>query len=65
MGKWTPILVVSARMYDLIPVSQQTSYRGIKNPESVERKKKKQEEMEKQEMMTSPSGGGGLKVRML
>ncbi|XP_048829227.1 small VCP/p97-interacting protein [Brienomyrus brachyistius] len=40
---------------------KETSNRGIKNPESVERKKKKQEEMEKQEMMTSPSGGGGLK----
>uniref|UniRef100_A0A3B3RKB1 Small VCP interacting protein n=1 Tax=Paramormyrops kingsleyae TaxID=1676925 RepID=A0A3B3RKB1_9TELE len=40
---------------------KETSYRGVKNPESVERKKKKQEEMEKQEMMTSPSGGGGLK----
>ncbi|MFT7819150.1 small VCP/p97-interacting protein [Arapaima gigas] len=40
---------------------KETSHRGIKNPEAVERKKKKQEEMEKQAMITSPSGGGGLK----
>lgn len=44
----------------------QSSNRGIKNPEALERKKRKQEEMEKQNMMsTSPSGGGGLKVRSL
>lgn len=40
----------------------QTTYRGVKNPEAVERKKKKQEEAEKQAMNTSVSGGGGLKV---
>ncbi|KAG9281035.1 small VCP/p97-interacting protein [Astyanax mexicanus] len=40
---------------------KESTYRGIKNPEAVERKKKKQEEMEKQAMSTSPSGGGGLK----
>ncbi|XP_042178406.1 small VCP/p97-interacting protein isoform X2 [Oncorhynchus tshawytscha] len=37
---------------------KETTYRGVKNPEAVERKKKKQEEMNKQEMTTSPSGGG-------
>uniref|UniRef100_A0A3B4DJW8 Uncharacterized protein n=1 Tax=Pygocentrus nattereri TaxID=42514 RepID=A0A3B4DJW8_PYGNA len=41
---------------------KESTYRGIKNPEAVEKKKKKQEEMEKQAMSTSPSGGGGLKV---
>lgn len=40
----------------------QTVYRGVKNPEAVERKRKKQEEIEKQAMSTSVSGGGGLKV---
>ncbi|XP_076863658.1 small VCP/p97-interacting protein isoform X1 [Brachyhypopomus gauderio] len=40
---------------------KETTYRGVKNPEAVERKKKKQEEMDKQAMSTSPSGGGGLK----
>ncbi|XP_036399806.1 small VCP/p97-interacting protein [Megalops cyprinoides] len=40
---------------------KETSYRGIKNPEAVERKKKKQEEMEKQAMTVTPTGGGGLK----
>ncbi|KAK3526794.1 hypothetical protein QTP70_033565 [Hemibagrus guttatus] len=40
---------------------KESTHRGIKNPEAVERKKKKQEEMEKQEMSTSPSGGGGLR----
>lgn len=41
---------------------KESSNRGIKNPEALERKKRKQEEMEKQNMMsTSPSGGGGLK----
>lgn len=40
----------------------QTTYRGVKNPETVERKRKKQEEIEKQAMTTSVSGGGGLKV---
>lgn len=40
----------------------QTTYRGVKNPEAVERKRKKQEETEKQAMNTSVSGGGGLKV---
>ncbi|KAG7468361.1 hypothetical protein MATL_G00142140 [Megalops atlanticus] len=40
---------------------KETSYRGIKNPEAVERKKKKQEEMEKQAMTATPTGGGGLK----
>lgn len=54
----TPILV-SAWSY---PSFFQTTYRGIKNPEAVERKRKKQEEMAKQEMSTSVSGGGGLKV---
>lgn len=37
----------------------QTAYRGVKNPEAVERKRKKQEEIEKTEMTTSVSGGGG------
>lgn len=41
----------------------QTAYRGVKNPEAVEKKRKKQEEIEKQAMTTSVSGGGGgLKV---
>ncbi|KAM6961001.1 small VCP/p97-interacting protein [Aplochiton taeniatus] len=40
---------------------KETNYRGVKNPEAVERKKKKQEEIEKQAMSTSTSGGGGLK----
>lgn len=40
----------------------QTTYRGIKNPEAVERKRKKQEEIEKQAVTNSVSGGGGLKV---
>ncbi|XP_046890501.1 small VCP/p97-interacting protein [Hypomesus transpacificus] len=40
---------------------KETTYRGVKNPEGVERKKKKQEEIEKQAMTTSNSGGGGLK----
>lgn len=40
---------------------KETAYRGVKNPEAVERKRKKQEEMEKQEMTMSTSGGGGLK----
>ena len=40
----------------------QTTYRGVKNPEAVERKRKKQEEIEKQAMTTSALGGGGLKV---
>lgn len=40
----------------------QTAYRGVKNPEAVERKRKKQEETEKEAMNTSVSGGGGLKV---
>uniref|UniRef100_A0A667ZFE8 Small VCP interacting protein n=2 Tax=Myripristis murdjan TaxID=586833 RepID=A0A667ZFE8_9TELE len=38
---------------------KETAYRGVKNPETVERKRKKQEEMEKQAMTTSVSGGGG------
>ncbi|KAM4619266.1 small VCP/p97-interacting protein [Polymixia lowei] len=38
---------------------KETTYRGVKNPEAVERKRKKQEEMEKQAMTTSVSGGGG------
>ncbi|KAM7396845.1 hypothetical protein PAMP_019853 [Pampus punctatissimus] len=38
---------------------KRTAYRGVKNPEAVERKRKKQEETEKQEMTTSMSGGGG------
>lgn len=40
----------------------QTTYRGVKNPEAVERKRKKQEEAEKQVMISPASGGGGLKV---
>ncbi|XP_047452033.1 small VCP/p97-interacting protein [Mugil cephalus] len=40
---------------------KETAYRGVKNPEAVERKKKKQEEVEKQVMTTSASGGGGLR----
>lgn len=44
----------------------QTAYRGVKNPEGVERKRKKQEEIEKTEMTTSGSGGGGgLKVHFV
>lgn len=43
----------------------QTTYRGVKNPEAVERKRKKQEEIEKQAMTTSTSGGGGLRVSRL
>ncbi|XP_053175696.1 small VCP/p97-interacting protein [Scomber japonicus] len=38
---------------------KETAYRGVKNPEGVERKRKKQEEIEKTEMTTSGSGGGG------
>ncbi|GCC25435.1 small VCP/p97-interacting protein [Chiloscyllium punctatum] len=34
-------------------------HRGIKNPESVERKKQKQEALEKQQMNSTPAGGGG------
>ncbi|XP_063053261.1 small VCP/p97-interacting protein isoform X2 [Engraulis encrasicolus] len=41
---------------------KESSGRGIKNPEAVERKKRQQEEMEKQAMMSSStSGGGGLR----
>uniref|UniRef100_A0A9J7ZK50 Small VCP interacting protein n=2 Tax=Cyprinus carpio TaxID=7962 RepID=A0A9J7ZK50_CYPCA len=40
---------------------KETTCRGIKNPEALERKKKKQEETEKQTMNSGPSGGGGLK----
>ncbi|XP_067849636.1 small VCP/p97-interacting protein [Heptranchias perlo] len=40
---------------------KETVHRGIKNPESVERKKKKQEEMDKQQMYSTTSGGGGLR----
>ncbi|KAF7702140.1 small VCP/p97-interacting protein isoform X2 [Silurus meridionalis] len=40
---------------------KESTHRGIKNPEAVERKKKKQEEIEKQAMSTSTSGGGGLR----
>lgn len=47
---------------DHVPPPTQTTYRGVKNPEAVERKRKKQEEIEKQAMTTSASGGGGLKV---
>ncbi|XP_031420364.1 small VCP/p97-interacting protein [Clupea harengus] len=44
---------------------KETSNRGVKNPEALERKKRKQEEIEKQAMVTpSPSGGGGLKWQM-
>ncbi|TRY85874.1 hypothetical protein DNTS_011901 [Danionella cerebrum] len=38
-----------------------TTYRGVKNPEALERKKKKQEETEKQAVSPLPSGVGGLK----
>ncbi|XP_051548050.1 small VCP/p97-interacting protein-like isoform X3 [Myxocyprinus asiaticus] len=41
---------------------KETTYRGIKNPEALERKKKKQEEMEKETVNSTPAGGGGLKV---
>uniref|UniRef100_A0A8C2CWG2 Small VCP/p97-interacting protein-like n=2 Tax=Cyprinus carpio TaxID=7962 RepID=A0A8C2CWG2_CYPCA len=44
---------------------KEITYRGIKNPEALERKKKKQEETEKQTMNTVPSEGGGLKVHKL
>ncbi|XP_051979023.1 small VCP/p97-interacting protein-like isoform X2 [Xyrauchen texanus] len=40
---------------------KETTYRGIKNPEALERKKKKQEEMEKETVNSTPAGGGGLK----
>ncbi|KAM3870567.1 small VCP/p97-interacting protein [Diretmus argenteus] len=40
---------------------KETTYRGVKNPEAVERKRKKQEDIEKQTMTTSVSGGG-LKI---
>lgn len=42
---------------------KEIAYRGVKDPEAVERKRKKQEEVEKQTMTTttSVSGGGGLK----
>ncbi|KAG7523111.1 hypothetical protein JOB18_039702 [Solea senegalensis] len=43
---------------------KETTYRGVKNPEAVERKRKKQEETEKQAMNSSLSGGGGLKWQM-
>lgn len=46
----------------IVSLPFQTTYRGIKNPEAVERKRKKQEEAEKQAMSTSASGGGGLRV---
>ncbi|XP_038664257.1 small VCP/p97-interacting protein [Scyliorhinus canicula] len=36
-------------------------HRGVKNPESVERKKKKLEALEKQEMNSASAGGGGLR----
>ncbi|XP_067292874.1 small VCP/p97-interacting protein isoform X2 [Pseudorasbora parva] len=36
---------------------KEITYRGIKNPEALERKKKKQEET----MNSVPSGGGGLR----
>lgn len=50
-------------MLDIIPLYFfQTTYRGVKNPEAVERKRKKQEDIEKQAMTTSVSSGGGLKV---
>lgn len=49
----------------LDPLCFQTTYRGVKNPEAVERKRKKQEETEKQAMTTSTSGGGGLRVSQL
>lgn len=38
---------------------KETTYRGIKNPEALERKKKKQEEVEKEALNPLPSGGGG------
>ncbi|XP_055789141.1 small VCP/p97-interacting protein-like isoform X1 [Salvelinus fontinalis] len=44
---------------------KETTYRGVKNPQAVERNKKNKE-MEKQEMRPSPpggeGGGGGMKV---
>ncbi|XP_056101691.1 small VCP/p97-interacting protein [Rhinichthys klamathensis goyatoka] len=40
---------------------KEITYRGIKNPEALERKKKKQEETEKQTMNSVPAGGGGLR----
>ncbi|CAB1454553.1 unnamed protein product [Pleuronectes platessa] len=40
---------------------KETAYRGVKNPEAVERKRKKQEESENQAMTTTASGGGGLR----
>ncbi|KAI7790619.1 small VCP/p97-interacting protein [Triplophysa rosa] len=43
---------------------KETTHRGIKNPEALERKKKKQEEVEKEAMNSLPSGGGGLKWQL-
>ncbi|KAJ8272193.1 hypothetical protein COCON_G00110520 [Conger conger] len=43
---------------------KETTHRGIKNPEAVERKRKKQEEIEKQAMTTTPTGVGGLRWQM-
>uniref|UniRef100_A0A8C5CL36 Small VCP interacting protein n=1 Tax=Gadus morhua TaxID=8049 RepID=A0A8C5CL36_GADMO len=43
---------------------KETTYRGVKNPEAVDRKRKKQEETEKQAMSTSSGGGGGLKFSL-
>ncbi|XP_078077137.1 small VCP/p97-interacting protein [Mustelus asterias] len=36
-------------------------HRGVKNPESVERKKKKQEALEKQQVNSTSAGGSGLR----
>uniref|UniRef100_A0A3Q3RM67 Small VCP interacting protein n=1 Tax=Mastacembelus armatus TaxID=205130 RepID=A0A3Q3RM67_9TELE len=44
---------------------KETAYRGVKNPEAVERKRKKQEDIEKQTVTSSVSGGGGLKVSVV
>ncbi|PWA30469.1 hypothetical protein CCH79_00015354, partial [Gambusia affinis] len=59
MGMCLPCLGGAAD--DVVVTPDPTAYRGVKNPEAVERKRKKQEETEKQAMTPSVSGGGGLK----
>ncbi|XP_077372219.1 small VCP/p97-interacting protein isoform X1 [Festucalex cinctus] len=44
---------------------KETSHRGVKNPEVLERKRKRQEEMAKQAMSRSAAGdGSGLRWQM-
>ncbi|XP_073797733.1 small VCP/p97-interacting protein isoform X1 [Danio rerio] len=60
-----PVSTLETRRKQLAEAAEkrqkETTYRGIKDPEALERKKKKQEESEKQTMSSAPSGGGGLK----